>query len=316
VVKELGGGDINAGTDLLKKAYFMGDPVAAQLFIAAAKKTRGENYTLPIFNPVDNDPTRPPVRPNQDPATTVKNLPQGTQKGDPMTIKDELFDANSNLDVDKLTEAAGKYDPRDIYDALINSGKYGGWDTMELVLQNGETLVHPNEEQSRQAIAALIAWQNENGKYNPLKQGKVPSIIFYSGGKEAAGGRSANNIYINVDNNPGDYLATATFHELNHDAASMPFKLAYSNLTDEGKAGNEVITEYLANNWSGATTDTAYEREMYKEGFQALEEAVLKLGNGDRNTGMDLLKRAYFAGDTEVLKLLLEYFPPKNYAAK
>lgn len=40
----------------------------------------------------------------------------------------------------------------------------------------------------------------------------------------------------------------------------------------------------------------------------------MAMGNGDRNTGLDLLKRAYFGGEPDALALLTQYFPAKDWS--
>lgn len=267
------------------------------------------NILPAIYDPVNSDPNRPPVKPNENVATTLKNLPQGKERGDPMKIKDELFDEKGNLDVNKIQEAAAKYDPRDIYDALINSSKYGGWDKVPQDLEYGGTIVHPNEAQSREAIAALIAWQNENGKYNPLTQGKVPAIIFYSGGSDQAQGyttRDEHNIYIGLDHSVG--IPGTLFHEMNHALTSEPLRKAYQQ--DGLSPHLEVMTEFLGNNWTGNWTDVLDEFLLNPQAYRSLEVAVKKMGNGDPDKGLDILKRAYFGGDLAALDVLKKHFPP------
>lgn len=75
-------------------------------------------------------------------------------------------------------------------------------------------------------------------------------------------------------------------------------------------SGIEAVTEYLATNWTGDKSDTGYEVQSAPKAFPMLEDAVIKMGNGDRNKGLDLLKRAYFGGDLRALEMLKKYFPP------
>lgn len=252
------------------------------------------NYLPASYDPVNSDETRPPVMPNENPDTTIRNLPQGKERGDPMNIKGELFDKNGNLSNENLYKALATYDARDVYDALINAGNAGGWDNMN----QSPGIVHPDANTAKQAIAALIAWQNENGKYSPIKDGKVPSILFEDQApwKMQNENRDSNSLVINVNGNRP--IAAAAFQGLNKLKMSEVFAATYNGSENPPL---DTVAEYLANNWTGDTSDMKGEFNLKWE-YRQLDRAVLALGNGDRNTGLDKLKRAYFTGDPVAIR--------------
>lgn len=274
--------------------------------------TDANGHLLPaIYDPVNSDLTRPPVRPNQDAATTLKNLPRGTERGDPMAIRNDLFDTYGNLSVDKLTETAGKYDARDVYDALINASKFGGWDNMPTAIDNvgkGGTLVHPDEQQAREVIATFIAWQNMNGKYAPLRNGAIPPVLLFNGDMSKTYGSEQDGVtYVNT----GAELPRTIFHEMNHAMESAAFDNAYADPNDPTGPSmqKEFIIEYIATKWTGNHADSGYEKKNAGE-FKKLDEVVKSLGGGDIDKGMDLLQRAAFAGDPAAIQALLAVYPP------
>lgn len=254
------------------------------------------NYLPALYDPVNSDETRPPVMPNENPDKTTRNLPQGKDRGDPMQIKGKLFDKNGNLSNENLYNALAKYDTRDVYDALINAGNAGGWDNMP----PSPKLVHPDESKAKQAIAALIAWQNENGKYSPIRDGKVPAIVFEDRApwEMQHENRDANSLVINV--NTDRPISAAAFQGLNKLKMSETFGAIYNG---SGNPPLDTVAEYLANNWTGNTNDMKGELNLKWE-YRQMDRAVLALGNGDRNAGLDKLKRAYYTGDPVAIREL------------
>lgn len=279
-----------------------------------AGNSAGESASAPP-DPAANDTPYQSNKTVEPPAAALKNFPQGTERGDPAKIKDQLFDGNGNLDTTKLYDAAAKYDPRDVYNALIHGSKYGGWDAL---VNNGLNLnpehqaVQPSADKAKEALVAVATWQDMNGKYAPIKNGAVPPIVFYSGPftDRVGGYTQGGDIYVNngMDKNTPGGLTNTIYHELNHAQMADAFGDVY---LPDGKISLELetITEFLVNEWSGAVKNSGYEQK-YPDSFKKIEDAVQKLGNGDRDAGVELLRRAYYTGDPDAIAKLREYLPP------
>lgn len=314
VVQNWKTGQLQAGDQYIYKV----DPATNDF----AKDAEG-NTLPPIYNPVDNDPSRPPVVPNEDPGKTIENLPFSIAGGDPMKIKDELFDEKGYLNQDKLNKALDDYDVRDVYDALINSSKFGGWNNLPPVPE-GLTTNKPSINEAKEVVAAILAWQNANGKYKPLKVGEIPPIVLYGRGagqaftdafkkKNLSSLGSDNPVYVDTklaESSGG--LVGLTFSELAINQGSKAFAQAYAS--GEHTGAYEIVAEYIASNWTGDKTSSITEAK-YKPGFEKIEQAVLQLGNGDRDKGIDLLKRAYLSGDMAAIEALKKIFPPSTSAS-
>lgn len=277
----------------------------------------------PLYNPVDSDTTRPPVQPNDNPATTIANLPQSDSRGDPMQIKNTMIDAYGNLNPQSVTDALGSNDPRDVYDALVNNSSYGGWNGLEKDLPSEFGVVHPDQGQAKEIAAAMIAWQKENGKYNPLKANHLPPVVGYDAAtkgkmedyiKNNLSGKPRSPVFLDMSSGKSSgSIAADVFNGLTKSQVSDAFFAAYKD-TAKDSGAFDIVSEYLANNWTGKTFDSVDDR-YYKDGFVKLEDAVRQLGNGDRDAGLDKLKRAYFGGDASVIDELKKSFPPSQQAS-
>ncbi|OWW21372.1 hypothetical protein [Noviherbaspirillum denitrificans] len=277
---------------------------------------------LPIvrYNPVDDDPNWPPAKPYDDPQTTIDNLPQGKERGDPLEIKKSFF-KNGYLDTDGIYSALAKYNVLDVYNALAKSSKNGGND-IPTTVPEGKTgeVVQPTEEQAKQIVATLIAWANMNGHYAPIKDGQVPMIMLYDSGdpkKPDTGFTGGNRSGILWMSGTSKILPSILAHELNHEFANRIFtgRLGKENGQNLSQL-NEAVTEYISTKWTGNHSDSHREdpNEPVNEvkELQNIEVAVKALGkefgNGDDDKGMDILQRAYFAGDPVAMELFIRAY--------
>ncbi|OWW21373.1 hypothetical protein AYR66_19690 [Noviherbaspirillum denitrificans] len=289
---------------------------------AATNELAKDANGLPIvlYNPIDNEPNHPPVKPYDDPQTTINNLPQGQERGDPMEIKKGLLN-NGYLDSDGINAALAKYNVLDVYNALVKASKNGGED-VPTTLPYGVAgkVVQPTEEQAKEIIATVMDWIKMNAHYAPVKEGQLPLVMLYDTGdpKKTDYGFTAGNgsgtVWVS---GASKIIPSILAHELNHAFANRIFKGKLGMENGENLSQlNEAVTEYISTHWTGNHADSHREdpNEPVNEvkELQNIETAVQSLGKefggGDAQKGFEILQRAYFAGDPVAMELFIRAY--------